>query len=1463
MIRKWIVYVLFATLLIQTGLAGHNYEIAYADTVGPQILVKTPTNAATNVPVNANLVLTFDQSVKKGPDASKIGIYEMDSTVFTEYTVSSSKITINPSNPTIVTIALPDNKSFELGKSYYVNIAEGAFVSVSMNANYAGINNTAGWNFTTTSNAADTQAPQLSVATPLAPIHNATNVAVNTQIAIQFNEPIYTNSGFITLHNSDNSSDTRMIPVTSSSVGGSGTNTIRISLPANLRTNKTYQIEVPNTAFVDAVGNAFAGISRGSWSFATTPPPLGTPVLSPADGAFAVNIRAALTMTFPKRLARNTGQISLYRIADNGLLQHFDVSSSGAVQMSINSSTNETTVTVQPSSPLGANIGYYVLVDAGAFRDSSNASSLYEGMLDAGEWNFTTGYGDDVTAPVLTTKVPSNTATTTSSTLELTFDEPVFQGNGNIVIKSAPNGTTIASIPVTDAKVSGGGTTKITVSPGVTLVDGTTYYVQIGSQAFRDASGNNFAGMLSTDTTTWRFTVSNDKVKPTIVTLSPANGVATVPTTGGSFSIMFSEPIRVLNASGISFKRTSTTSSSSAVMAIDPDNNRKLNITPDPLLANTNYYVEIAANAISDLAGNTFDGILNTYQWAFKTSSATGAPTVASVEMSGSSRIALTYNQMLDSTSLPSAGTFYVTVNGTYRAITAVQITDAIVYLTLQSPVVNGQEIRLYYTAPVDLNAAAIRSLSTLTKAASISNQLVTNTPDTTVPRPISGTVAGNLITMTFSEELSTVSSSAYTQFYAYVNGSYRTFSSVGGTGSTMTLYLSGSEVSVGQTVTLSYSKGAYPLTDVSGNPVASFSAFQILNGVDTAIPQLQTLTVSGNKLSLTYNEALSTTSKPATGAYAVLVDGTARTVSTVTVSGYQVDLTLSSAVASGQTIRVSYTRQTPYLTDLAGNPAESFSNLGISGAGSTLTVIGAIAKGSTITLNFSDNLNSGFIPLISQFSVKSGNSVRSIANVQVNGSTVVLTLVTPVSIGDAIKVSYSTSGGTMLRSSGGVNAESFTDLTAANQTTWSDDPTSDFESVTGGGIGLKKQVASTTPTTTPGGKSVNRYSLPESKVKSAFDTITGIGGEPRLSFTVPSTEAGASVAFPLSPLKTARDKFPKAKVVVNYKNASYEMPLDQLTMDGSATSLSGSLLVNIDMGSNSLTDPLTTAISAAGSKLIGEPVNMETFIVNNNGAATKISSFGGYVKRSITVDQTLETRQTAVVWYDPEVGKISYAPTHVETANGKSVVTFQRKGNSAYAVIKGNVVYNDLGAHWARNDILLMANKYIIDGRTPTTFEPKKAITRAEFATFISKGLGLSGDKTAAAKFQDLNSGHAAMAYIGAAAKAGIIQGMTDGSFKPNSPVTREQMASMMVRAAEYVGNKVDLSQNAATMLKRFKDNAKIGTWAQVDVAKAVQMGVINGMSNGNFGAKSNATRAEAAVMIERLLNLNGLMDT
>jgi hypothetical protein len=284
--------------------------------------------------------------------------------------------------------------------------------------------------------------------------------------------------------------------------------------------------------------------------------------------------------------------------------------------------------------------------------------------------------------------------------------------------------------------------------------------------------------------------------------------------------------------------------------------------------------------------------------------------------------------------------------------------------------------------------------------------------------------------------------------------------------------------------------------------------------------------------------------------------------------------------------------------------------------------------------------------------------------------------------------------------------------------------------------------------------------------------------------------------------------------------------------------------------------------LNAAKAQMMVSPVSYELAVTN--GSQTKaINNLKGYVTRTIKTSAILDPRQTSVVWLDPQTGKLAYVPTHIESSNGQSVVTFQRKGNSVYTVIKGSVNFTDVGKHWARNDILLLANKYIAEGSTLTTFAPEQAITRGEFAMFIAKGLGLSGDKQAASRFKDVDTSSALAAYIGAAANAGIVQGMTDGSFKAGSLVTREQMASMMIRAASGAGVQITLTQDASTVLKKFNDRGKIGTWAKNDIAKAVQAGIINGMSASTFSGKSNATRAQAAVMVRRLLSHINFLDT
>ncbi|MNJ50506.1 Endoglucanase precursor [compost metagenome] len=224
-----------------------------------------------------------------------------------------------------------------------------------------------------------------------------------------------------------------------------------------------------------------------------------------------------------------------------------------------------------------------------------------------------------------------------------------------------------------------------------------------------------------------------------------------------------------------------------------------------------------------------------------------------------------------------------------------------------------------------------------------------------------------------------------------------------------------------------------------------------------------------------------------------------------------------------------------------------------------------------------------------------------------------------------------------------------------------------------------------------------------------------------------------------------------------------------------------------------------------------------------------------------------------SLIKYDLVSRTSSFVPASVMNSGNYVVFNGKTDGNVVIGPALGYSYFSDTRDHWASANINNLAGKLIIDGRQGNKFEPNSNITRAEFAVFIAKGLGLAPDQASASRFPDVPTGTTG-AYIGAAAKAGIIAGNMDGTFKPNSYITREQMALMMVRAMAYAGQ--DISPNAlssAQTLSRFKDNAKIQS--KDNVAKAVQEGIIQGVSFDTFQPQGNATRAQAAVMLKRVL--------
>lgn len=203
--------------------------------------------------------------------------------------------------------------------------------------------------------------------------------------------------------------------------------------------------------------------------------------------------------------------------------------------------------------------------------------------------------------------------------------------------------------------------------------------------------------------------------------------------------------------------------------------------------------------------------------------------------------------------------------------------------------------------------------------------------------------------------------------------------------------------------------------------------------------------------------------------------------------------------------------------------------------------------------------------------------------------------------------------------------------------------------------------------------------------------------------------------------------------------------------------------------------------------------------------------------------------------------GTSSSAPTGGGTGSG----FYTNSTATAGLDVNNTFIFSDMATHWARTDVMSMYNAGIVSGVTADTFEPDRNITRAEFATLIVKALKL---KNGESNFVDVAGDDWFAPYVGSAAKAGIIVG-SDGNFRPNDTITRQEMAVIVVKAYEYLGKVAEIANLT------FSDNAEVSSWAKGFVAKAVGAGLISGMGDNIFAPKANATRAQSASLIARIL--------
>ncbi|NPV89256.1 MAG: hypothetical protein HPY50_00590 [Firmicutes bacterium] len=379
-------------------------------------------------------------------------------------------------------------------------------------------------------------------------------------------------------------------------------------------------------------------------------------------------------------------------------------------------------------------------------------------------------------------------------------------------------------------------------------------------------------------------------------------------------------------------------------------------------------------------------------------------------------------------------------------------------------------------------------------------------------------------------------------------------------------------------------------------------------------------------------------------------------------------------------------------------------------------------------------------------------------------------------------------------------------------------------------------------------------------------DPSVDVGGSP-LQITVPASVTNASLAT--SPTVTGSSasatlpqigvtsstaqgtvtlSIPAGTVVTGPSSWNGIINLPQVvnnatvTVNGNPATVGAAIEIGAGDTPLALNQPVRLQLNGQGGKSTGWIRNGNftpiTYQMSSDSAAALIGSADGY----LTVGNNL------VIWTSHFTTFVAYSETDLSQGGGggggggayipdpNENVTTPTEPRSAAPETKEP---SDLAGCWARDSIISLLKQGIVSGYPDGTFKPNGAITRAEFSVMVVKAfkLPVQGGKV----FSDAADSWA-KDYIATAYAYGIISGYDDSTFGPDDPITREQMAVMVAKAAR-LQEKAEISA--------FTDYEQISSWAVDSVAEVVKEGCVKGYPDGSFRPQGNATRAEAVSVI------------
>ena len=275
-----------------------------------------------------------------------------------------------------------------------------------------------------------------------------------------------------------------------------------------------------------------------------------------------------------------------------------------------------------------------------------------------------------------------------------------------------------------------------------------------------------------------------------------------------------------------------------------------------------------------------------------------------------------------------------------------------------------------------------------------------------------------------------------------------------------------------------------------------------------------------------------------------------------------------------------------------------------------------------------------------------------------------------------------------------------------------------------------------------------------------------------------------------------------------------------------------------------------------------GIPANVVNAITGEVGTVQITLAHDGEFGFTMTLSAPLG-EENAGYWenlyhYDEEAEKLNFEAAAEIDEDGNVKIPFTHASQYAividdhsHATVPVSEIFIDIAPDaWYKDAVQYAYDNGLMTGVSATEFAPEATTTRAMIVSILARLENVTSAESAG--FSDVSDGDWYATAVNWAANVGVVNGYEDNTFRPNTAITREQLAAILMNYASYKGQDV----SARADLSAYSDAATISSWANDVMQWAVAEGLISGMTEDTLQPQGNATRAQVAAILQRFLD-------